>query len=73
MKEKAGSQKNNETDVMLVIEGKTCRPIEELSQFSGRFEGRPNQHEALFDDGCRLQFDKVEQQGGIYVFYLHEN
>ncbi|MDE5703822.1 MAG: hypothetical protein K2H70_03245, partial [Bacteroidales bacterium] len=73
MKAKAGRLKKNETDVLLIIEGKTCRPIEELSQFSGRFEGLQNQHEALFDDGGRFRFDYVEQKNGTYVFYMHEN
>ena len=65
-------KKNNETDVLLVITGKTGRPIEGLSQFGGRFDGKPNQHEVLFDKGMRVRFDKVEITKDGYVFYLTE-
>lgn len=65
-------RKNNETDVLLVIQGKSGHPIEDLSQFSGRFEGKPNQREVLFDRGCKFRFDKVESEEGAYVFYLTE-
>ena len=47
------------TDALLVINGKSGHPIEELSQFGGRFEGLKNQHEILFDKGCKFRFDGV--------------
>lgn len=46
--------------------------VEDLSQFSGRFEGKPNQREVLFDCGCEFRFNKVESEEGAYVFYLTE-
>lgn len=65
--------KKNETDVLLVINGKSGHPIEELSQFSGRFEGLINQHEFLFDKGCKFRFDGVLIKAGeMPVFYLTE-
>ncbi|MCQ2058681.1 MAG: ADP-ribosyltransferase domain-containing protein [Bacteroidaceae bacterium] len=65
--------KKNETDVLLVINGKSGHPIEELSQFSGRFEGLINQHEILFDKGCKFRFDGVLIKAGeMPVFYLTE-
>lgn len=65
--------KKNETDVLLVINGKSGHPIEELSQFSGRFEGLINQREILFDKGCKFRFDGVLIKAGeMPVFYLTE-
>lgn len=64
--------KKNETDVLLVIRGKSGHPIEVLSQFGGRFTGKPNQREVLFDKGCKFRFDEVKKEGGVYVFYLTE-
>lgn len=64
--------KKNETDVLLVIRGKSGHPIEDFSQFGGRFAGKPNQREVLFDSGCEFRFDKVELEEGTYVFYLTE-
>lgn len=64
--------KKNETDILLVIRGKSGHPIEGLSQFGGRFTGRPNQREVLFDKGCKFRFDEVKKEDGIYVFYLTE-
>lgn len=70
-REHAG-KKNNETDVLFVIQGKSGKPIEGLSQFVGRFEGKPNQHEILFDKGLHVRFDRVEISNNQYVFYLTE-
>lgn len=64
--------RGNETDVLLVIRGKSGHPIEGLSQFSGRFKGKPNQREVLFDSGCEFRFDRVEVENGSYIFYLTE-
>lgn len=65
-------RKKNETDILLVIQGKSGHPIEDFSQFGGRFAGKPNQREVLFDSGCEFRFDKVELEEGTYVFYLTE-
>ncbi len=65
-------KKNNETDVLLIIKGKTGHPIEVLSQFGGRFAGKPNQQEVLFDKGMRIRFDRVEESAGKFVFYVTE-
>ena len=65
-------KKKNETDVLFVITGKSGKPIEELSQFGGRFEGKLNQHEVLFDKGLHVRFDRVERKEDKYVFYLTE-
>lgn len=65
--------RNNESDVLFVMRGKSGHSIEDLSQFSGRFEGKPNQKEVLFDRGCKFRFDKVRiKENGKYVFYLTE-
>lgn len=64
--------RNNETDVLFVIRGKSGHPIEDLSQFGGRFAGKPNQREVLFDKGLNVRFDKVVQEGEQLVFYLTE-
>lgn len=65
-------RKKNETDVLLVIRGKSGHPIEDFSQFGGRFTGKPNQREVLFDCGCEFRFDRYENSGGNFVFYLTE-
>lgn len=64
--------KKNETDVLLVIRGKSGHPIEDLSQFGGRFARKTNQREVLFDSGCEFSFDKIKIEDGRYVFYLTE-
>lgn len=69
---KAGSRKNNETDVLLVIKGKSGHPIEDLSQFGGRFKGKPNQQELLFDKGMRFKFEAMYNINGQTVFHLIE-
>lgn len=69
---KAGSRKNNETDVLLVIKGKSGHPIEELSQFGGRFKGKPNQQELLFDKGMSFKIEAVYNINEQTVFHLIE-
>lgn len=70
--EKARSRKNNETDILLVIKGKSGHPIEDLSQFGGRFQGKQNQRELLFDKGMRFKFEAVSNINGQTVFHLIE-
>ncbi|MBO5974443.1 MAG: hypothetical protein J6P95_01795 [Paludibacteraceae bacterium] len=62
----------NETDVLLVIKGKSGHPIEDLSQFGGRFKGKANQREVLFDKGLKVRFDKIVEEGDLKIFYLTE-
>lgn len=64
--------KNNETDVLLIIKGKTGHSIEQLSQFSGRIDKLPNQHEVLFDKGTQFKFTQYEQRGTIHTIYMEE-
>ena len=70
--DKHTGRKSNEIDVLLVIKGKSGHPIEDLSQFGGRFKGKPNQREVLFDKGMRFRFESVSTEDGIQVFYLTE-
>jgi hypothetical protein len=73
MMRKAASRKNNETDVLLVIRGKTGHRIEDFSQFGGRYANLPNQQEVLFDKGGQFIFESVEQDAnGRWVFHLTE-
>lgn len=73
MMRKAASRKNNETDVLLVIRGKTGHRIEDFSQFGGRYANLPNQQEVLFDKGGQFIFESVEQDAnGRWVFHLRE-
>lgn len=72
IEKKRRKARNNESDVLLVIRGKSGHPIEDFSQFSGRFEGKPNQREVLFNRNCRFRFDKFDIEGGKYIFYLTE-
>lgn len=65
-------KKKNETDVLLVINGKSGRLIQDLSQFGGRFEGKRNQKEVLFDKNTDCRFDKVDKINGNTIFYLTE-
>ncbi len=62
---KAARRKNNETDVILIIKGKTGRRISEFSKF-------PEQQEVLFDKGMKLRFRKSEMVNGRFCFYLDE-
>ena len=63
--------KKNETDVLLVISGKSGRSIEDFSQFGVRYH-KPNQREVLFDKGMNVRFDRVVQEDGTFVFYITE-
>lgn len=73
MARKSASRKNNETDVLLVIKGKSGHRIEDFSQFGGRFQGLPNQREVLYDKGGKYLFEGVEQDAnGRLVFRLTE-
>lgn len=65
-------RKNNETDVLLVIQGKSGHPIEDFSQFGGRFAGKRNQKEVLFDKDSKFRFEKMIVENGCHVFYLTE-
>ena len=57
-------RKNNETDVLLVIKGKTGHRISEFSKF-------PEQRELLFDKGMHLKFESVrEARNGQIIFEL---
>lgn len=69
---KSGGRKKNESDVLLVIQSKSGHPIQDFSQFGGRFDGKANQREVLFDKGRRFRFDRVAQEGDRFVFYLSE-
>ena len=65
--------KSNERDVILIIEGKNGRWIEEFSQFDGTHKPFPNQQEVLFDKDSRFQFQSVtENSDGILEFRLAE-
>lgn len=72
IEKKRRKPRNNESDILLVIQGKSGHPISDFSQFGGRFAGKPDQREVLFSGGCEFRFDKVEIEGGKYVFYLTE-
>ena len=65
MDKKAQKIKNNETDVLLVIKGKTGHRISEFSKF-------PEQRELLFDKGMRLRYDRLSEVNGRIVFHLTE-
>lgn len=70
---KAASRKKNETDILLVIKGKTGHRIEDLSHFSGRYDRLPNQKEVLFDKGKKFIFEGVEpRDDGLLEFRLKE-
>lgn len=62
---KATRKKNNETDVLLVIKGKTGHRIEDFSKFH-------KQHELLFDKGLRLRYKNVYEINGRLVFEMTE-
>ena len=65
MDKKAQKIKNNETDVLLVIKGKTGHRISEFSKF-------PEQRELLFNKGMRLRYDRLSEVNGRIVFHLTE-
>ena len=62
---KAQRIKKNETDVLLVIKGKTGHRISEFSMF-------PEQREFLFNKGMHLRYDKLSEVNGQIVFHLTE-
>ncbi|MCD8295563.1 MAG: ADP-ribosyltransferase [Clostridia bacterium] len=66
------SPKSNETDAYLVLKSKSGHEIEQLSQFSGRYEGKINQREVLFVKGLNVKFEKYKIIGKTPVFYLTE-
>ena len=65
MDKKAQKIKNNETDVLLVIKGKTGHRISEFSKF-------PEQRELLFNKGMLLRYDRLSEVNGRIVFHLTE-
>lgn len=71
--ERHTGRKKNETDVLLVIKGKSGHPIEDFSQFGGRYEGKPNQREVLFDKGLKFKFTGYKHSDGSFEFYLTED
>ncbi len=64
--------KNNETDVILVIEGKSGHDIEDFSQYGWRYKGYQNQREVLFDKGMNARFDKYKISNDRVIFYMIE-
>ena len=63
--------KKNETDVLLVIKGKSGRSVEDFSQFGSRYN-RTNQREVLFDKGMNVRFERLSQENETIVFYISE-
>lgn len=62
---KSVRKKNNETDVLLVIKGKTGHRIEDFSKFH-------EQRELLFDKGMRLKYERLTETDGLIVFWMTE-
>ena len=62
---KSVRKKSNETDVLLVIKGKTGHRIEDFSKFH-------EQRELLFDKGMRLRYENVYEINGRLVFEMTE-
>jgi len=68
-------RKKNETDILLVIKGKSGRPIEGLSQFGTLDNGLPNQREVVFIRGKKfrvLSHMKLQNSPCGYEFLLEE-
>jgi len=65
-------RKNNETDVLFVIQGKSGRLIEDISQFGGRLNSTTNQREVLFNKGMRCKIERMVNENGTIIFYLKE-
>lgn len=63
--ERKQKAKKNETDILLVIKGKTGHRIED-------FASKKQQKELLFDKGMRVKFDHVGTLNGRPTFYLTE-
>ncbi len=64
--------KKNETDIVLIIKCKDGRVLGNLSQFSGREKGRPNQFEVLIDKGHKFRFTGYYFDNNTPVFRLDE-
>lgn len=69
---KKGNRKKNETDILLIIEGRSGRYISDLSEFSGRKADKYSQQEVLFDKGAKFHFEKVEMVNNLWHFWLTE-
>ena len=67
-----GNRKKNETDILLIIEGRSGRYISDLSEFSGREADKYSQQEVLFDKGTKFHFEKVEKINNLWHFWLTE-
>lgn len=68
-------RKKNETDILLVIRGKSGRPIEGLSQYGLMDNGKPNQREVIFNRGKKfrvLSYRKLENGACGYEFEIEE-
>ena len=73
--EKHAGRKPNETDVLLIIRGKSGRPIENLSQFGTLNNGLPNQQEVMFIRGQQfrvLSCRKLNTGACGYEFEIEE-
>lgn len=73
--ERHAGRKNNETDILLVIKGKSGHPIEGLSQFGKQENGLPNQREVLFIRGREFRITGCSPLGNgscRWEFYLEE-
>ena len=68
--EKRGKRKNNETDVLLIINGKSGRELSGLSQYDGK--KRKSQQEVLYNKGCTFRFQKYILEGNQHIIYLTE-
>ena len=65
IQKKASNKKNNETDIILIIDGKNGHPIKDFSEFK-------EQEELLFDKGSKFKFDDYFVEGNQYSFILRE-
>lgn len=63
--ERKQKAKKNETDILLVIKGKTGHRIQD-------FSSKPYQKEVLFDKGMRVKFDHIGTLNGRPTFFLTE-
>lgn len=64
--------KKNDVRVILEIQGKNGRMIDDMSQFGSRNEQLPNQKEVLFDKGSRLKFIKSTINDNCMVITIEE-
>lgn len=68
-------RKKNETDVLLVIRGKSGRQIEGLSQYGLMDNGKQNQREVIFNRGKKfrvLSYRELENCACGYEFEIYE-